>query len=194
MNMIEYVATDDKRQVIPYVKLDDGKGSVTEYRADGVTDQQIVAGERRTLDCVDCHNRPSHTFALSAERAVDNAIAAGDIDRGLPFVRREAVRALKVAYSNAQAASEGIAAELDKFYRDAYPAAPKVAIQQATATLQTLYQRNVFPAMKVTWGSYTNNIGHTAFPGCFRCHDGNHKSKSGKAIPQDCSLCHTQQS
>jgi hypothetical protein len=193
MNNIEYVATDDKRQVIPYVKLDDGKGKVTEYRADGVTDQQIAAGERRTLDCVDCHNRPSHTFAVSAERAVDNAIGSGEIDRTLPFVRREAVRVLKVGYPNAQAASVGIAAEFDRFYREGYPAAPKAAIQQATTTVQTLYQRNVFPAMKVGWGSYTNNIGHTAFPGCFRCHDDNHKSKAGKAISQDCSLCHTQQ-
>lgn len=194
MNNIEYVATDDKRQVIPYVKLDDGKGNVTEYRAGGVTDQQIAAGERRTLDCVDCHNRPSHSFALSAERAVDDAIAGGAIDRSLPFVRREAVRALKASYPTADAASAGIASAIEKFYRESYPVAPKAAIQQATATVQGLHRRNIFPTMKVGWGSYANNIGHTAFPGCFRCHDDNHKSKSGKAISQDCSLCHTLQS
>ena len=190
MNKIEYVSTDDKRQVIPYVKLDDGKGHVTEYRAEGVTDEQLAKGEHRTLDCVDCHNRPSHTFALSAERAVDDAIASGAIDRGLPFVRRETVKALKASYANAEAASAGIAAALDTFYKQSTPPAAPAAVAQAVAATQHLYQRNIFPSMKVTWGSYANNIGHQAFPGCFRCHDDNHKSKSGKVIPQDCSLCH----
>jgi hypothetical protein len=194
MNRIEYVATDDKRQVIPYVKLDDGKGNVREYRAAGVTDEQIARGERRTLDCVDCHNRPSHTFSRSAERAVDDAIAGGGIDRSLPFIRREAVKALKASYPNADAAAAGIGTALDAFYRDSYPAASRDAVQQAVATARTLYQRNIFPAMKVGWGSYANNIGHTTFPGCFRCHDDNHTSTSGKAISQDCSLCHTMQS
>jgi hypothetical protein len=192
MNRIEYVATDDKRQVIPYVRLDDGKGNASVYRSDGVAGDTPPAGELRTLDCVDCHNRPSHAFALSVERAVDDAIAGGGIDRSLPFVRREAVRVLKASYPTSDAASAGIASAIDTFYRESYPAAPKPAVQQATATVQTLYQRNIFPAMKVGWGSYTNNIGHTAFPGCFRCHDDGHKSKSGKAISQDCSLCHTQ--
>jgi hypothetical protein len=54
-----------------------------------------------------------------------------------------------------------------------------------------LYRRNVFPRMNVTWGTYGNNIGHTDAPGCFRCHDDNHKSKEGAVIRQDCELCHT---
>jgi len=192
-NKIEYIATDDKRQVIPYVRLDDGKGNVTEFRAEGVTDEQLARGERRVLDCVDCHNRPSHTFAISVERAVDDVIAGGGFERSLPFIRREAVKALKASYPTTEAAMAGLAAGIEKFYREAYPSAPQAAVQQAVTSVQALYRRNIFPTMKVGWGSYSNNIGHTAFPGCFRCHDDNHKSKSGKVISQDCSLCHTQQ-
>jgi len=193
MNTIEYIATDDKRQVIPWVRLVDANGKETVFRAEGVTDEQLAKGERRTLDCVDCHNRPSHTFAVSAERAVDDAIGAGAIDRALPFVRRESVRLLKASYPTADAATSAIAAGLNKFYQDSYPTAARPAIQQAVTTVQSLYQRNIFPTMKVGWGTYANNIGHTAFPGCFRCHDDGHKATGGKVISQDCLLCHTQQ-
>lgn len=189
MNRIEYVATDDKRQVIPYVRLDDGRGNVTEYFAEGTT--SVPSGERRTLDCVDCHNRPSHTFAVSAEKAVDDALALNDIDRGLPFIRREAVRVLKADYPTAAAAQSGIADALTGYYQAQHPGASQAAVKQAVATAQRLYRRNVFPAMKVGWGTYINNIGHTAFPGCFRCHDDTHRSKDGKVISQDCGLCHT---
>jgi hypothetical protein len=194
-NRIEYIATDDKRQVIPYIRLDDGKGNVTEFFADGVTDAASLQGERRVLDCVDCHNRPSHTFAYSAERAVDEAIAAGGFDATMPFIRREAIRVLKAAYADKAAAFTGIQAGLSVFYRD-YPGVPKPALDRAIATAQHAYERNVFPAMKVSWGSYANNVGHSdpgpsPFPGCFRCHDENHKTKQGKAISQDCGLCHT---
>ncbi|MEW5983366.1 MAG: NapC/NirT family cytochrome c [Acidobacteriota bacterium] len=188
-NRIEYVATDEKRQVIPYVRLDDGRGNVTEYFADGLT--EIPQGERRTLDCVDCHNRPSHTFASSAERAVDEALALNDIDAGLPFIKREAVRVLKAEYPSATAAQAGIADGLTRYYREQQPRASQAAVKQAIATVQRLYRRNVFPSMSVSWGTHINNIGHVAFPGCFRCHDDRHASAAGQTITQDCSLCHT---
>ena len=195
MNRIEYIATDDKRQVIPYVKLTDGQGNVTEFFADGVTDPASLKGERRVLDCVDCHNRPSHTFAHSAERAVDDAMTAGGFDAKLPFIRREAVKVLKAPYADKAAAFAGIDRGLREFYQD-YPDVPKGAVDRAVATARHAYERNVFPSMKVTWGSYANNVAHSdpgpsPFPGCFRCHDENHKTKQGKAISQDCSLCHT---
>ncbi len=190
-NRIEYIATDDKRQVIPYVRLDDGQGHVTEFRADGVSDADLAGRERRTLDCIDCHNRPSHTFAPSAERAVDAALAAGDLDPALPFVRREAVRVLQVKYPDRGAALSGIASGLEAFYRGQQPGVPAAAVRQAVSVTQRLFERNVFPEMNVWWGTYPNNVGHTPFPGCFRCHDDSHKAKDGKVISQDCALCHT---
>jgi hypothetical protein len=196
MNRIEYIATDDKRQVIPYIKLDDGKGNVTEFFADGVTDAASLKGERRLLDCIDCHNRPSHTFAFSAERAVDDATTAGGFDVKLPFIRREAVKVVKASYPNKDAALKGIQDGLTAYYRDNYPKAPRESVSRAVATAQHVFERNVFPTMNVGWGSYPNNVGHSdpgpsPFPGCFRCHDDSHKSRAGKVISQDCGLCHT---
>jgi len=194
-NRIEYIATDDKRQVIPYVRLDDGRGNLTEFFAEGVTDAASLTGERRVLDCVDCHNRPSHTFAYSAERAVDEAIAGGGFDQALPFIRREAVKVLSAPYADRAAAFAGIEAGLTAFYRS-FPSVSKAAVDRAVATAKHVFGRNVFPTMNVTWGTYANNAGHSepgpsSFPGCFRCHDGAHKTKQGKAISDDCSLCHT---
>ena len=70
-NEIEYIATDDKRQVIPWVRVKDRSGNVREYTAEGVTPEQLAKGERRRMDCMDCHNRPSHPMAATPERAVD---------------------------------------------------------------------------------------------------------------------------
>jgi hypothetical protein len=190
-NRIEYIATDDKRQVIPWVRLTDGRGKDIVYRAEGVTDEQLAQGERRTLDCVDCHNRPAHTFAWSAERAVDDAITAGAIDRTLPFARRQTVAAIKAPYASKDEALRGIADALTSYYRANPAGATPEAVAKAVDAARRLYLRNVFPTMNVGWGTYVNNIGHQVFPGCFRCHDDQHTSKDGKSIPQDCSLCHT---
>jgi hypothetical protein len=194
-NRIEYIALDEKRQVIPWVRLVDGQGRETVFRAEGVTDAQLAAGQRRVLDCIDCHNRPSHTFAFSAERAVDDAITSGGFDMKLPFVRREAVKVLKANYATKDAALTGIERGLRGFYTGSQTA-PALSVTQAVATAQHLYERNVFPTMKVGWGTYANNVGHSdpgpsSFPGCFRCHDEQHKTTAGKVISQDCGLCHT---
>ena len=193
-NQIEYIATDDKRQVVPWVRLRKANGEVKEWVADGVPPEQIATGERRRMDCMDCHNRPSHTLATSAERAVDLAMAQGQIPRTLPFVRREAVRLLKQAYPSHEAANTAIRGGLETFYRAEHPAvlaSGQPALEGAIAAVQRVYGRNVFPTMKVSWGSYANNIGHMDFPGCFRCHDDSHKAKDGTTISQDCSTCHT---
>jgi hypothetical protein len=195
-NHIEYISTDDKRQVIPYVFLRDRNGRTKEYIAEGVTKADLERGERRTMDCMDCHNRPSHPFAPSAERAVDDAMAIGEISTKLPFVKRETVGALKQEYQNQQAAEDAIARRLREFYRTNYLStynAQRPDVERAVAATQRIYARNVFPAMRIGWGTYPNNIGHVAFPGCFRCHDETHKASDGSTIGQDCELCHSMQ-
>ena len=192
-NEVEYVALDDKRQEIGYVRVRDRMGEVREYFAEGVTKDQIARGERRLMDCMDCHNRPSHPFSPSAERAVDDAMAIGEIPRTLPFARREAVAAVKQTYPDQQAALDAIAAQLRSFYRDHYKDTydtRRMDVERAVRATQTVYRRNVFPSMKVGWGTYPTNIGHITFPGCFRCHDENHKTADGRTISQDCELCH----
>jgi len=195
-NDIEYIATDDKRQTIPWVRLRGPNGKVTDFVVEGTQEADLARGERRRMDCVDCHNRPSHIFAPSAERAVDAAFARGAVSRDLPFVRREAVEVLKQTFPDQPAALAAIEQRLRGFYQRGFPEIAKTrkeAIDQAIAAIQGLYARNVFPSMKVTWGTYINNIGHMDSPGCFRCHDDNHKAPDGSTIRQDCELCHRQE-
>jgi hypothetical protein len=193
-NRVEYIATDDKRQVIPWVRVTDAAGAVREYTAEGVKPEDLKGRERRLMDCMDCHNRPSHPMAASAERAVDDVIARGEIPRSLPFVRREAVKALKAAYPSENAALEAIARALRDFYRTDHGEVymgRRQDVERAVTAAQKVFQRNVFPEMNVQFGTYPNNIGHMDFPGCFRCHDDGHKSAEGKTITQDCETCHT---
>ena len=174
---IEYVATDKTRQTIPYVRITDRDGTVREFAVAGTTPAQIRNGERRRMDCMDCHNRPSHGVAPTPDRAVNEAIAAGDLPATLPFVHRESVKALKA----------GNPAGVGEFFRSQ----PPDQVAQAVAAVERIYRRNVFPAMNVTFGTYPNNVGHIDSPGCFRCHDDDHKSKDGKKIGQDCETCHS---
>jgi len=107
-NVVEYIALDADRQQIGYVKWTDPAGVTQEFWAEGVTEAQLVAGERRRMDCVDCHNRPSHIFARSADRAINEAMAAGAIAKDLPFIRREAGVALKAEYPDTTTAGTAI--------------------------------------------------------------------------------------
>jgi hypothetical protein len=186
-NKVEFIATDEGRQTIPWVKFTDRNGNVKEYTAEGVTKEQIAQGERRLMDCMDCHNRPAHTFEPSVERAVDIAIANGHLPRTLPFARREAVAALKDEYASGDEAQRGIDARLRKAFASH---SSDAALGRTITAVQDIYARNIFPAMKVTWGTYPNNIGHTFFNGCFRCHDDSHKASDGSVIKQECETCH----
>jgi NapC/NirT cytochrome c family protein len=192
-NEVEYISTDAKRQVIPYVRVKDRTGAVREYFAEGITPEQLAQGERRRMDCMDCHNRPSHRFSATPERAVDDALATGEMPRELPFIRRQVVEALKAEYRDKATAEQEIASKLMNFYRSA-PGdvfrTKQEQVERAVRAAQRLYDRNNFPAMNVTWGTYADNLGHNDFPGCFRCHDDEHKTKDGRAITQDCEQCH----
>ena len=193
-NEIEYIASDATRQVIPYVRMKDTSGNVREYVAAGVTPEQASMGERRRMDCTDCHNRPSHAIAATPERAVDESMALGHIPATLPFIRREAVKVLKASHPSQEAAAGEIARTLRNFYQADRPeivATRSPDLERAVVAVQDLYRRNVFPEMKVGFGTHPNNIGHVDAPGCFRCHDDNHTAKDGKKIGQDCETCHS---
>ena len=192
---ITYVASDERRQVIPLVTWRDDDGRETQYTSTevAVTPAQLAAGERRTMDCIDCHNRPTHAFELP-ERAIDKAITEGRISRELPFVKKKGVELLRTEYPDRQAAAARIVQGLADYYRSAHPDVyrkHRAQIETAADQLKRIYERNVFPDMKITWGTYPNNIGHEDFLGCFRCHDESHKSPAGKVISQDCNACHT---
>jgi hypothetical protein len=185
---IRYLA-DEKRETVYEIEMTGPKGEARRYKGEG----SAPAGAAwRTMDCVDCHNRPSHTFRMPVEE-VDMAMSDGRLPRDLPFLHRESIRLLKASYPSQEAARQQIAAGLQAFYAKQYPAVAASrgpAIRDAAAVLGTLYSSNVFPSMKIGWGTYPNHIGHENSPGCFRCHDDAHKTADGRTISQDCSLCH----
>ncbi len=191
---IRYISTDAERMTIPAVYYTDDSGKTTEFISTDAkpTQQQLDKGDHRVMDCVDCHNRPTHAFDLP-ENAVDKQMSGGHISTGLPYIRKKAVEVLKVNYPTRDVAQQSIAREINKFYQTNYPAiyqAQRTVVEQAGAEVAKIYLRNVFPDMRVTWGTHPNNIGHNDSPGCFRCHDGSHTSADGQTIPNDCSTCH----
>ena len=194
-NQIEYVATDRERQQIPWVRLEDPDGRVAIYVSKEVslTPDQLDRAEKRVMDCMDCHNRPTHNFR-SPDESIDLALNAGKIDTSLPYVKREAVKLLSQTYGDAEAAFRAIDQALTNFYRQNYPEVYVTRgplIEAAVNAVQQAYSTSIFPGMRVDWKTYADNIGHQASPGCFRCHDGKHVSADGRVIRQDCGTCHT---
>lgn len=191
-NQIDYVAVDDKRENIAYVRVTTPDGRVREYFADGVKEGDVSGKPRRRMNCLDCHNRPAHTFGSSPARAVDAALGQGLFSAKIPFIRREAVRALSGSYATQALGLEAIDREIRKGVNANEPRGFEEAdLRRAIAVTQRIYRDNVFPGMNVGWGTHPNHLGHTESNGCFRCHDDSHKTTTGAAISQDCELCHT---
>ncbi|HSE42952.1 MAG TPA: NapC/NirT family cytochrome c [Acidobacteriota bacterium] len=189
---IWFAKVDPKRQKIPVVEYRNVKSGVKRiYKSSDAqgTNQDL---EMVQMQCVDCHNRPTHTFELP-ERAVDRAMMGGFLPSTLPYLKKKSVEILKANYSTSDEAAKKIPSSLGDYYKNTYPdiyQSRKSDIEQAGSMVAKLYGRNVFPELKVTWGTYPNNAGHTDFPGCFRCHDEDHKTADGMTITQDCETCH----
>lgn len=186
--------SDEKRETIYDVELTDRDGSVRSYRTpDRPENGSAELGQWRVMDCMDCHNRPSHTFELP-DQEIDAALQERRLDRALPYLRREGLRLLREDYPSIVVARQSISDGLTQFYASEYP---KVTVDQQASILAAgqelgdIYARNVFPEMSVGWGTYANHMGHGSFPGCFRCHDDEHVTEDGESISQDCSTCHT---
>lgn len=194
-NKIEFVASDDQRQVIPYIRVQDPQGRVTEYYAKDskLTKDQIAKASRHHMDCVDCHNRPTHIY-VPPDEAVDQSLLAHRLDSSLPFIKQQAVTMLTASYTTTDAAKQAIASGLQDFYESKYPdiaKAKQLEIRNAVAEVQQIFARTTFPEMKLNWQTHPNNLGHFYFAGCFRCHDGQHVSADGRVISRDCNQCHT---
>ena len=188
---IEYVATDPTRTTIPWVEKRNADGSETVF-ATPDAGNGVPKGERRVMDCIDCHNRAAHTF-VTAEEAINRAMAEGVISPDLPWAHKKGLELLNGNYASEADAGQKIPAALQAFYSSQHSdvtATKSAQIKAAADELVTLYSQNVFPYMKVTWGTHPNHIGHMNYPGCFRCHDGSHNAKDGKSITNDCAACH----
>jgi nitrate/TMAO reductase-like tetraheme cytochrome c subunit len=188
---VEYTSTGAGRQTIPYVRVTSANGQVKEFFAADAGKQPVSQEQLRRMDCVDCHNMVGHRIWPTAEQAVDEVLAASPASRQLPFARRESVRVLKAAYTGDDEALQAIDRGLRGFYAS-HGGVDQAAVATTIETVQGVYRHNNFPTMKVTWGTYPDNTGHTTSNGCFRCHDGAHAAKDGTMIPSDCDFCHKQ--
>jgi hypothetical protein len=193
-NNIRY-KSDPGRETIYAVELSRSDGSKKVYETKANRGQAVVgaAEEWRTMDCIDCHNRPTHIYR-TPEMAIDEALLSERLPRGLPFIRKEGLALLQAKYPSHEDARSGIAAALAKTYAAQYAdvaAANGELLAKTGKTLGDIYCENVFPAMAVYWGTYANHLGHKDGAGCFRCHDEEHVSDKGETISQDCSTCHS---
>ena len=193
-NKVTYVPTDESRQTIPWVRSEGPDGTMLTYRS---TETKLSAEDSaknpaRRMDCIDCHNRPSHIYTPPA-RAVNHLMTLGSIDPSLPSAKELAVFVLETPYSTAQIGVDSIKLAIEEFYAANFPAVlttRRKALDQMITQVQGFYRKNYFPLMKADWKSFPNNIGHMYFLGCFRCHDGKHVAENGKVLSKDCNVCH----
>jgi hypothetical protein len=187
---IRYGHSDEARQTIPWVEYSGPDRKTVYAAADAKPDGAGL--QFRSMDCLDCHNRPAHTFE-APDRAVDQAMRSGAIPSNLPFAKQKSLEILKADYASRSDAASAIPLAFEVFYRDRRAdiyATRSTDVKAAAQRVLEIYNRNVFPDMKVKWGTYPNNLGHTDFPGCYRCHDGAHSEPGGRSISQDCNSCH----
>jgi hypothetical protein len=191
---IVYAATDRARTVIPWVRVKrlDGKERVYRSMDAKLTDAELEKAGKRKMDCVDCHNRPGHPY--HPPDVILNALLSLQlVDPSLPEIKSIAVKALDSEYASRDEARQRIESSIRDFYRTNYPdiaGRSEAAITGAVKALLRVYDNNYDPHMKVSWKNFPNNQGHRFSPGCFRCHDGKHRSDDGAVLSRDCSLCH----
>lgn len=192
---IEYIATDKERQEIPWVRYTNrktGKSVIYQSPDTTINVSKVAESKIRTMDCIDCHNRPSHDYKPPHDY-IDNAITAGKISKELPEIKVAAMDVLSQDFPTTDSAMVFIETGIDNYYKSLYPEiydTAKATIDQAIKITQEEFKKNVFPGMKVTWKEYPNHIGHLNSKGCVRCHNDQHVSKSGRTISRDCNQCH----
>jgi NapC/NirT cytochrome c family protein len=190
-NRMEYVASDSSRQDFALVRWSRGDQTIV-YTKGGraISDSALAIAQKkgflRTLDCIDCHNRPSHRYE-SPMKAVNAALVSGRLDASIPWIKREAVKAMSRVYDSNQGARDSLALALHQFYDRAGIPLPPAAV----SAVQEAYRQNMFPEMRVRWDRYPDNRSHFFFKGCFRCHGSDLATPSGQKISGDCNLCHT---
>jgi len=185
-NRVEYIAIDERRLDIPWVRLRKADGEEAVFVREGFDDFDALAGaEVRLMDCIDCHNRPAHIL-LSPNDAVDQAITLKRLDPAYPDLRHVAVNLLAAGYATREEAEAAIRDGLQARY------AGLAGLGNTIAEVQRIYRENFFPLMKSDWSVFPNHLGHKNWPGCFRCHGGEHFEATTGAPMQatSCNSCH----
>ncbi|MGE5074018.1 MAG: NapC/NirT family cytochrome c [Anaerolineae bacterium] len=191
VNKVQYYASDDLSQNIPFVRVTNDDGSTTDYLdvQSGLNPATMDQSQLKTMDCITCHNRVTHDFRPPAE-SVDLAMSRGLISTDIPDIHLKAVELLTAQYETRDDAMQAIAG-LDRYYQNSLYKGHEDKIQQAIKAIQGIYDQTVFQEQQIDWTTYPNNLGHINSPGCFRCHDGKHLDASKQAIRLECNLCHS---
>ena len=193
---IDYIPKRDNRKDIPWVKytnLETGEVIIYEDEENALSEKKMAEAVEREMDCMDCHNRPSHHY-YTPQEFIDQALVSGAIPKDLPFIKKVAMDLFIDPYDTKDTAIYTIRNHTKEFYSENYPeiyASRETDINQAIAGMIDEFSQNIFPEMMVSWDEYDSHIGHKTYNGCFRCHDDNHKSDNGKVISKDCNICHT---
>jgi hypothetical protein len=194
-NKVQFVSTDELDQNIPYVRVTNADGTVDEY-VDFESDfdkSKINESDLKTMDCITCHNRVSHPFQNPVV-SVESSMSRGAISATIPYIRREAVKALSTKYYDRAHAFAGIRDDLDTFYKTNYPdfyATGSDKVKAAITEVQRIYSVTVFADQEIDWTTHPDNLGHMDSPGCFRCHDGKHLDAAKQAVRLECNVCHS---
>ncbi len=192
VNAVEYYATDQWDQEIPYVRVYNDDGSVTEYVdvESGFDVSTLDESRLKPMDCITCHNRITHEFTIPGN-SIDTAMTRGIISPEIPLIHQKAV---DVLYKKYETRAEAFAAfdGLGESYKttDYYPG-NEGKVVSAVQALKDIYDRTVFHDQEVDWATHPNNLGHVNSPGCFRCHDGRHLNAENEAVRLECNLCHS---
>jgi len=193
---IEYIASSSDRETIPWVKftnLKTGEVQIFEDPDNKLDPAAIDTLEHRLMDCMDCHNRPSHSYK-SPMVYVDNAMIAGEVPKELPFIKLVAMNVLKGPFTDRDSSMAYIRDSILNFYKTGYPSiynGQKPLIDKAITGILEAFSQNVFPYMRASANKYLNHIGHLESDGCFRCHSDRHVNEKGRIISKDCNMCHT---
>ncbi len=192
-NQISYISVDDKRERMVAVTSRQADGSSKIFHNTTLADFEQEGEDERVMDCVDCHNRATHIYK-EPEDVVDDLIRLGQIDRELPFVKREALAAITGSYASNDAAEAGIANHIYNYYKRNYPELSTSKTREMDRTVQVLqhaYATYRHHHMRIEWGAYPSHIGHKRDLGCFRCHNATMRTDSGESIKHDCTMCHS---
>jgi nitrate/TMAO reductase-like tetraheme cytochrome c subunit len=192
VNKVEYYPLDELDQEIPYVRIYNDDGTVTEYVdvESGFDKSTLDESKLVTMDCVTCHNRITHEFTFPQE-SVNTAMSRGQIDPGIPSIHQKAVEALTAEYASHDEAFAAFDSLGESYKNTDYYAGHEAQITTAVQALKDIYDRTVFHDQEITWATYPNNLGHINSPGCFRCHDGKHLDENQQAIRLECNVCHS---
>jgi hypothetical protein len=192
VNKVEYYTTDKLSQEIPFVRVHNDDGTITDYVdvESGFDPSTLDESQLVEVDCITCHNRVTHEFTIPTD-SIDTAMSRGTISPEIPLIHQKALDVLYVKYESREDAFAAIDQMGESYKTTDYYPGNEAKVASAVQALKDIYDRTVFHDQKVDWTTHPNNLGHINSPGCFRCHDGKHLNAEDEAVRLECNVCHS---